>query len=593
MSDENNKMQIDIENLFKQNVNDLSAIKELYRKLKEVEEKTTQIKYIDNTLVKKIKKEYEKLKKIILDENIQLKLNNSINEINSQLTNDIETINSQMDTMKNNFCKSVKDFGAVGDGKNDDTNSIKMAINYAIQNKCSIYFPNGNYKSKKIEIIGQPLTNGDDLDISIIGESSKTTTIECIDDDCLFSFVGQYTTRRCQLRNVLIKSLRIISKDKNNLAFKFVICQHFTLEDLWIRGFKNGAFYFRDTFDFQYNNIDIFQCARANSADDYAYAITFDTKYDNCNAHKFINSRLEYCELFIKSNGNNRHNFFTNVKFEKGPIDNLSGLSPFYFNNVRELSFNQCFFTYANKTNTTPIDEGVPYIYSLSTTPMLQFIKFTNCNFACSGESRCIWYKGYGTIFDTCDFYGLICNDNKYNAFDIRSYNTFNNCFVKLDDNSKLLKINGINNIIKNLRITLDGTENTLQLFNFEKDSNNNIIEYKIVKGEIPRDFINAPTFGINGNIFLKENIVKDIQNTIRVSTSYVDRVNCDFIEHDSNKLTGMNYMHNGQIVTVYFKQNCTLVNSETLITLTGEDVTFKQGEVCRLLLLNEKLIQV
>ena len=56
MTKENNKMQVDIENLFKQNVNDLSAIKELYSKLKEVEERFSQIKYIDNTLVKKLKK---------------------------------------------------------------------------------------------------------------------------------------------------------------------------------------------------------------------------------------------------------------------------------------------------------------------------------------------------------------------------------------------------------------------------------------------------------------------------------------------------------------------------------------------------------
>ena len=59
MSNENNKMQVDIDNLFKQNVNDLSAIKELYRKFKEVEEKITQIKYIDSTLAYKLKKEYE------------------------------------------------------------------------------------------------------------------------------------------------------------------------------------------------------------------------------------------------------------------------------------------------------------------------------------------------------------------------------------------------------------------------------------------------------------------------------------------------------------------------------------------------------
>ena len=78
MTKENNKMQVDIENLFKQNVNDLSSIKELYRKLKEVEEKILQIKYIDSALTKKLKKEYEKLKKIILDENIQIELNNKI-----------------------------------------------------------------------------------------------------------------------------------------------------------------------------------------------------------------------------------------------------------------------------------------------------------------------------------------------------------------------------------------------------------------------------------------------------------------------------------------------------------------------------------
>ena len=110
MSNENNKIQIDIENLFKQNVNDLSAIKELYRKLKEVEEKISQIKYIDSALANKLKKEYEKLKKIILDENVQAKLTNDIKTINSQLVtklskeeakNIIETINSQLDTKVN------------------------------------------------------------------------------------------------------------------------------------------------------------------------------------------------------------------------------------------------------------------------------------------------------------------------------------------------------------------------------------------------------------------------------------------------------------------------------------------------------------
>ena len=72
MSTENNKMQVDIENLFKQNANDLTAIKELYRKLKELEDKLQQFEYIDTKLVDKLKKDYEKFKSEILNENIKV-----------------------------------------------------------------------------------------------------------------------------------------------------------------------------------------------------------------------------------------------------------------------------------------------------------------------------------------------------------------------------------------------------------------------------------------------------------------------------------------------------------------------------------------
>ena len=82
-----NKHEVDIENLFKQNENDLCSIKELYRKLEEMEKKITQIKYIDTTLVDKLKKDYEKLKKVIIDENIQVQLTNDINDIKSRLEN--------------------------------------------------------------------------------------------------------------------------------------------------------------------------------------------------------------------------------------------------------------------------------------------------------------------------------------------------------------------------------------------------------------------------------------------------------------------------------------------------------------------------
>ena len=73
MDIENNKMQVDIENLIKQNELDLCSIKELYRKIEEMEKKISQIEYINSTLVDKIKKDYEKFKSEILNENIQTK----------------------------------------------------------------------------------------------------------------------------------------------------------------------------------------------------------------------------------------------------------------------------------------------------------------------------------------------------------------------------------------------------------------------------------------------------------------------------------------------------------------------------------------
>ena len=72
---------------FKQNELNLCSIKELYRKLEEMEKKISQIKYIDNTLVNKLERDYEKLKKVIIDENIQVQLTNDINDIKSRLEN--------------------------------------------------------------------------------------------------------------------------------------------------------------------------------------------------------------------------------------------------------------------------------------------------------------------------------------------------------------------------------------------------------------------------------------------------------------------------------------------------------------------------
>lgn len=104
------KHEVDIDNLKKQNVNDLTSIKELYRKLEEIDIKIAQIKYIDVKLADKLKNEYESLKRIILDENIQLELINDINTVNSRIDNninDINAINSRIDNTINEITSQL------------------------------------------------------------------------------------------------------------------------------------------------------------------------------------------------------------------------------------------------------------------------------------------------------------------------------------------------------------------------------------------------------------------------------------------------------------------------------------------------------
>ena len=66
--------------------------------------------------------------------------------------------------------KNVKDFGAVGNGQNDDTAAIQAAVNrtdapYSSTNRGTIYFPVGRYK------VSSPITFEEaDINIAFIGE---------------------------------------------------------------------------------------------------------------------------------------------------------------------------------------------------------------------------------------------------------------------------------------------------------------------------------------------------------------------------------------------------------------------------------------
>ena len=64
-----NKHKVDIDILKKQNELDLCSIKELYKKIEEMEKKISEIKYINEVIGNKLQKEYESLKNLIQSNN--------------------------------------------------------------------------------------------------------------------------------------------------------------------------------------------------------------------------------------------------------------------------------------------------------------------------------------------------------------------------------------------------------------------------------------------------------------------------------------------------------------------------------------------
>lgn len=105
-----NNAKNDIENLQGQNKYDFQEIKRLDGLIKDYDKRVTQAINLNNQINKKIQCDYENIKKIILDENVQLQLNNKIevnkilmqNQINENKTftkNNIDAINLQLDTI--------------------------------------------------------------------------------------------------------------------------------------------------------------------------------------------------------------------------------------------------------------------------------------------------------------------------------------------------------------------------------------------------------------------------------------------------------------------------------------------------------------
>ena len=288
MPKENNKMQVDIDTLKKQNVNDLLSIKELYKRIEELGEKTSQIKYIDNTLVKKLKKEYDNLKKIILDENIQVKLTYDIETINSQMDtkvnkSDIETINSQMDNNTRNIDflngNILFKYNAVGDGNSHKANTIFTSLEKARE-----YYPTIQSLDDELDLLAieKALTETKNIKIpkgifllnrtlsletkvTLQGDSRLTTVLKATHNNSPILQLNGDSYRISKLRLQFSRQQKINETNGCGIKKNIMIMGHSIFEDLQIEFTCYGIFSDNGGF---YSNVvrDIWIGSYTNSA---------------------------------------------------------------------------------------------------------------------------------------------------------------------------------------------------------------------------------------------------------------------------------------------------------------------------------------
>lgn len=97
--------------------------------------------------------------------------------INLNLKERLDNFSLCLDNIVNEHLeKSVKDFGAKGDGVTDDTQSIIDAINYCYNNKITLLFPRGTYCYTDLGNVNFPY-------LRMIGSGDKEVILKCINTD--------------------------------------------------------------------------------------------------------------------------------------------------------------------------------------------------------------------------------------------------------------------------------------------------------------------------------------------------------------------------------------------------------------------------
>lgn len=213
-----------------------------------------------NTLDTTIDEGYKLLAKLNAVEYIQRpEFNNTIAEVNKNLSNNKNEINENKIKIANNILINVKDFGAKGDGKADDTQSIEKAFKSLgggwTPQSVVLYFPTGNYKITKPIIIDRDILTikGDGIDNTIFSPEGVFDFIQSSGCD------KQHTRYSIKLSNFSINGTNLHGRGINWSYFG-LNCK---IEDIGIETCDGEGIYISSSFDHLLERVNIRNCKKA------------------------------------------------------------------------------------------------------------------------------------------------------------------------------------------------------------------------------------------------------------------------------------------------------------------------------------------
>ena len=196
----------------------------------------------------------------LLNDGVVVEVRKKLDELNAngELTQIIEqqVVPDLYNKLNNARMKvNVRDYGAVGDGKTDDTQAIKQALaecGSPWEGKPSIlYFPHGNYKMTEGILITKSY-------ISIEGEDYSNTNLIF---KGTFNAIELRGTQKSQLWG---NSIKRISVDCTGLTGNGIQTHRtgleFRMEDVYVIGATGKGIYMKSPYDCLFRNINVRNC---------------------------------------------------------------------------------------------------------------------------------------------------------------------------------------------------------------------------------------------------------------------------------------------------------------------------------------------